>query len=80
MVSAPRQSLTALIAIDSLEPCRRCCCACCSHQLGETISALELMPRLALDFVLEYLPDAHDPLVRPLSLVLATASRHGPRR
>ncbi|NEZ02689.1 FAD-binding oxidoreductase [Wenzhouxiangella sp. XN201] len=64
MVSAPRQSLTGLIAIDSLEHAV-VLLRLLRHQLGETISALELMPRLALDFVLEYLPDVHDPLVRP---------------
>lgn len=63
LVSAPRQSMTAFIGVPGLAAALTLLRLLRKH-LGETVSALELMPRLAMDFVLEYLPDAHDPLVR----------------
>jgi len=63
LVSAPRQSMTAFIGVPGLTAALTLLRLLRKH-LGETVSALELMPRLAMDFVLEYLPDAHDPLVR----------------
>ncbi len=63
LVSAARQSMTAFIGVHDL-PATLTLLRLLRHHLGETVSALELMPRLALDFVLDYLPDAHDPLVR----------------
>jgi len=59
----PRQSMTALIGAPDL-PATLALLGCLRRHLGETVSALELMPRLALDYALDYLPDAHDPLVR----------------
>ncbi|NBB93336.1 MAG: FAD-binding protein [Gammaproteobacteria bacterium] len=64
LVSSPRQSMTAFIGVRDLAATLTLL-RLIRRQLGETVSALELMPRLALDFVLEELPDAHDPLVRP---------------
>ncbi|RFF33043.1 FAD-binding oxidoreductase [Wenzhouxiangella sediminis] len=63
LVSMPRQSMTAFIGVHDL-PATLTLLRLLRNHLGETVSALELMPRLALDFVLDYLPDAHDPLVR----------------
>lgn len=63
LVSAPRQSMTALVGVADLKSALTLLRLLRRH-LGETISALELMPRLAMDFVLDYLPDAHDPLAR----------------
>src|SRR5699024_2547741 len=63
LVATPRQSMTALIGAPDL-PSTLTLLRLVRHHLGETVSALELMPRLAMDFVLDYLPDAHDPLVR----------------
>ncbi len=63
LVSAPRQSMTALMGVADL-PSTLTLLRLLRRHLGETISALELMPRLAMDFVLDYLPDAHDPLAR----------------
>ena len=62
LVSAPRQSMTALIGAPDLASTLTLL-RLLRHHLGETVSALELVPRLAMDFVLDYLPDAHDPLV-----------------
>jgi len=57
---APRQTTTALIALPSLnsglEVLRTL-----RAGLAETLSAAEFMPRLALDFVLDYLDAARDP-------------------
>jgi len=63
LVPAPRQSMTALIGVTDL-PAALTLLRLLRRDLGETVSALELMPRLAMEFVLDYLPDAHDPLVR----------------
>jgi FAD/FMN-containing dehydrogenase len=67
----PRQSMTAFIGAPDL-PATLSLLRLLRRHLGETVSALELMPRLALDFVLDYLPDAHDPLggVHPWYLLL----------
>ncbi len=64
LVSRPRQSMTALIGVADL-PATVTLLRLLRDRLGETVSALELMPRLALELVLDYLPAAHDPLVRP---------------
>lgn len=63
LVPAPRQSLVALVAVDSLPKALALLCLMRSG-LGETVSAFELIPRRALEFVLEYLPDASDPMDR----------------
>ena len=63
LVSRPRQSMTALIGAADL-PATLTLLRLLRRHLGETVSALELVPRLAMDYVLDYLPDAHDPLVR----------------
>ncbi|WP_376695626.1 FAD-binding oxidoreductase [Wenzhouxiangella sp. EGI_FJ10305] len=63
LVSAPRQSMTAFMGVPDL-PAALTLLRLLRRHLGETVSALELMPRLAMDYVLDYLPDAHDPLVR----------------
>jgi FAD/FMN-containing dehydrogenase len=60
----PRQSATAMVAVASLEA-GLALLYVLRRQLGETLSACEFMPRLALDFALEYLPKARDPFVRP---------------
>lgn len=63
LVSLPRQSMTAMIGAADL-PATLTLLRLLRRHLGETVSALELMPRLAMDYALDYLPDAHDPLVR----------------
>ncbi len=63
LAPAPRQTLTAMIGLDSL-PSALALLRLMRSRLGETLSAFELMPRLAMDYVLDYLPDAHDPLGR----------------
>jgi D-lactate dehydrogenase (cytochrome) len=63
LVAAPRQSMTALLGVNDL-PAALTLLRLLRRHLGETVSALELMPRLAMDFALDYLPDAHDPLGR----------------
>lgn len=64
LAPAPRQTLTALVGLDTLEDSLELLKLLRRH-LGETVSAFELMPRLAMDFVLEYLAEAHDPMGRP---------------
>ncbi|MFW5927274.1 MAG: FAD-binding oxidoreductase, partial [Wenzhouxiangella sp.] len=61
LAPAPRQSLVALLATDSL-PASLALLRRMRAGLGETLSAFELVPRRALDYVLEYLPDATDPM------------------
>ena len=61
LAPAPRQSLTAMIGLATLESALALL-RLMRSRLGETLSAFELMPRLAMDYVLEYLPDAHDPM------------------
>lgn len=61
LAPAPRQSLVALVAVDSL-PKALDMLRLMRSGLGETVSAFELIPRRALEFVLEYLPDATDPM------------------
>ncbi|QOC22483.1 FAD-binding oxidoreductase [Wenzhouxiangella sp. AB-CW3] len=64
LVPAPRQSLTTLVGLaeltDALALLRLL-----RNRLGETLSAFELMPRLAMDYVLADLPDVHDPFGQP---------------
>jgi FAD/FMN-containing dehydrogenase len=60
LAPASRQSLTALVGLDSL-PEVLALLKLMRSRLGETLSAFEMMPRLAMEFVLEYL-DVHDPL------------------
>ncbi len=64
LAPAPRQSLTVLVGLDSL-PAVLSLLRLVRGQLGETLSAFELMPRLAMDYVLEYLAEAYDPIGRP---------------
>lgn len=61
LVAAPRQSVTAWMGLPDL-PAALDALRVLRQQLGETISALELVPRRALEFVLDYLPEARDPL------------------
>ena len=64
LVPAPRQSVTALLACESLEMGM----ALLGHlrsAFGETLSACEFMPRLALEFVLADQPSARDPFESP---------------
>ncbi len=61
LVPAPRQTLTALIGLDSVKDALALL-RLARSRLGETLTAFELMPRLAMDYVLDYLPDAHHPL------------------
>lgn len=63
LVPAPRQSLTVFMGLGDLSSSLALLRELRRH-LGETVSALELIPRRALDFVVDYLPDAHDPLAR----------------
>jgi D-lactate dehydrogenase (cytochrome) len=64
LVPEPRQGVTALLACASLDAG-----LVLLEQLraafGETLSACEFMPRLALDFVLADQPSARDPFDRP---------------
>jgi D-lactate dehydrogenase (cytochrome) len=64
LVPAPRQSVTALLACDSLDMglalLRQLRAA-----FGETLSACEFMPRLAMEFVLADQVSARDPLESP---------------
>ena len=64
LAPAPRQSNTALLAMDSLtaglDLLRRL-----RAELGETLSACEFMPRLAMDFVLADQSDQADPFDQP---------------
>jgi len=60
LVPAPRQSLTALLACDSLE-LGLALLGRLRSAFGETLSACEFMPRLAIDFVLADQPSARDP-------------------
>jgi len=63
LAPAPRQTVTALVGLASVSAALGLL-RLMRSRLGETLSAFELMPRLAMDYVLEYLPDAHDPLGR----------------
>lgn len=63
LVPAPRQSLTVLAGLASL-PASVELLARVRRELGETVSAFELIPRRALEYVLDYLPDASDPMDR----------------
>jgi FAD/FMN-containing dehydrogenase len=63
LLPAPRQTLTALVGLRSVTAALGLL-RLMRSRLGETLSAFELMPRLAMDYVLDYLPDAHDPLGR----------------
>ena len=63
LVPASRQSLTALVGLDSVAAALALL-RLLRSRLGETLSAFELMPQLAMDYVLDYLPDAHHPLGR----------------
>jgi len=58
---APRQTVTAMVATASVDHGLELLARLRSH-LGETLSACEFLPRLALDLVLQYLPDSRDPL------------------
>jgi FAD/FMN-containing dehydrogenase len=63
LVPQPRQQVTALAATARLDDGL----ALLAHTrgaLGETLSACEFMPRLAMDFVLEHLETARDPFER----------------
>ena len=64
LAPAPRQSMTSLVGLDSL-PATLALLRLMRSRLGETLSAFELMPRLAMEYVLEYLADAYDPIGRP---------------
>lgn len=64
LVPGARQRMTVWCALTSPEAAVRLLRECRAH-LGETLSAFELIPRLALDLVLDYLPGAEDPLARP---------------
>jgi len=61
LAPAPRQSATALIGLPDL-PAALDLLRRLRSTLGETLSAAELVPRLAMDFVLDDLPAARDPL------------------
>jgi len=58
---APRQAVTAMVATESVDHGLELLARLRTH-LGETLSACEFLPRLALDLVLQYLPDSRDPL------------------
>ncbi|MFU8831538.1 MAG: FAD-binding oxidoreductase, partial [Wenzhouxiangella sp.] len=60
---AARQSVTAMVAVASLDS-GLALLARLRDGLGETLSACEFMPRLAIDYVLDYLPQARDPFDR----------------
>ena len=64
LVPAPRQDVTAMLACESLDAglalLERLRAA-----FGETLSACEFMPRLAMDFVLADQASARDPFERP---------------
>jgi len=57
---APRQSVTAMVAVESLTN-GLSLLARLRDGLGESLSACEFMPRLAMDYVLDHLPQARDP-------------------
>ncbi len=58
-----RQSMTAMVAVANLED-GLALLTRLRAGLGETLSACEFMPRLALDFVLDHLSQARDPFER----------------
>ena len=58
--SAARQSITAMVATASLDDGLHLLSRL-RRDMGETLTACEFMPRLAMDFVLEHLPQARDP-------------------
>lgn len=60
---AASQSVTVMAAVESL-PAAVGLLGELRAGLGETLSAFELIPRQAMDFVLAYLPDASDPFDR----------------
>ncbi|MEE4329777.1 MAG: FAD-binding oxidoreductase [Wenzhouxiangella sp.] len=64
LVSQPAQQVTAMAATKSLEDGLDLL-AQLRRRLGETLSACEFMPRLAMDFVLDHLENARDPFDRP---------------
>jgi FAD/FMN-containing dehydrogenase len=64
LAPAPRQSLSALMALPSIEAGMGLLSRLRAG-LGETLSACEFMPRLALEFVLADQPDQIDPFTRP---------------
>jgi FAD/FMN-containing dehydrogenase len=64
LAPAPRQSLSALMALPSIEAGMGLLSKLRAG-LGETLSACEFIPRLALEFVLADQPDQIDPFTRP---------------
>jgi FAD/FMN-containing dehydrogenase len=64
LAPAPRQELTALLALPSIKAGMGVL-AQLRAGLGETLSACEFLPRLALEFVLADQPDQADPFARP---------------
>ncbi|MEX2498070.1 MAG: FAD-binding oxidoreductase [Wenzhouxiangellaceae bacterium] len=64
LMPQPSQRITAWCALRSPAAAINLLRAC-RERLGETLSAFELMPRRALELVLEYLPVTRDPLDKP---------------
>jgi len=64
LITAPSQRVTAWCALRSPAAAINLL-RVCRDRLGETLSAFELMPRRALELVLEYLPASRDPLDEP---------------
>ncbi|AKS43270.1 FAD-binding oxidoreductase [Wenzhouxiangella marina] len=75
LAPAPRQGVTAMLATHSLDQ-GLALLRQLRAELGETLSACEFMPRLALDFVLADQPRARDPFdrVHPWYLVVQVES------
>ncbi len=64
LAARPAQTATAMVATDSLKA-GLALLAQLRKRMGETLSACEFMPRLAMEFVLEYLDSARDPFDQP---------------
>ncbi len=60
----PAQTVTAMVATPSLKAGLALLAQLKKH-MGETLSACEFMPRLAMAFVLDYLDSARDPFDQP---------------
>ena len=61
---APRDTRTALAAVPDIEAAMELF-ARAREAAGETLTACETLPRIAIDFVLRHLPECRDPLAEP---------------